>query len=124
MLCGLGGCGGLPVVADDFLRDLLDEAFFHQSADFEFDGPFGWHLYPLKGFGVLSDASGSELALEHAEVAKLQTVALAEFLDDFVEESLDDALDHDTLTIGALRNAVNQLFFGNGFRTTCHDSPV
>jgi len=95
-------------------RLFADESLFHDSADLELDGSFFGHRDALEGFGVLSDASGPDLAFENAEVSELQAVTVPQFLDDFVEEPLDHKLDDDALIAGLVGNAIDKFFLCDG----------
>src|SRR6185503_9249880 len=62
--------------------------------------------------GVLRHARGALARLEDAEVAELQTLAVAQGDDDMLDEALDGALDGRALLAGFFRNPVDQILLG------------
>lgn len=106
------GGGGLQRKARRFV-DLYfsrDQLGFHQSTDLEFDGPFRRNCHLFEGLGVLGDSRRPQPTLEDAEVAKLQTVPVAQLLNDRIQEGLDDVSDDCALGARRLRDAIDELF--------------
>jgi hypothetical protein len=92
---------------------ITDQPLLHQPADLELDGSFGGDFDLFQSLGVLRGAGGTDLALEHAEVAEFEAVALAQFLHDLVQKALHDALDQDPLGARLLGDTIDQLFLGH-----------
>ena len=61
--------------------------------------------------GVLRFALGSHLAFKHAEIAKFETIAARELLDNLVQELLNDAFHNVAFAALGLRDAIDQFLF-------------
>ena len=69
---------------------------------------------PFEGLWVLGDASGPPLGFKNTKVAELQTVTLAQFIDNLVQKSLYDLLDHYPLVTGKVSDPVYKLLLRSG----------
>jgi hypothetical protein len=90
------------------------KSHLHHAADFEFDGSLLRNFDALERLRILSHSRRSDFALEHAEISKFQAVAAAQFVDDVVKKSLNDALHDDALVPRSVRNAIDEFLLGDG----------
>jgi hypothetical protein len=94
----------------------VEQSLPHHPSHLELHRPLGGHADSLEGLGILGHAGGADLALEHAEVAEFEAVAPAEFLDDLIEEGLDQPFDDGTLEAMLLRETLDEFPLGDGLR--------
>ena len=90
----------------------------HQSSRFEHRPTLGWDANLLESLGILGHPRRSSPRLEYAETAKLNAIALGQFMDDFIEERLDHNLGASVRRTRALSDARDQISLGSG-----HDLP-
>ncbi len=83
--------------------------YFHKTACLEFDGTLWWNMDPFEGLWVLGNASGSLLGFKNTKIAELQAVTLAQLVDNLVQKSLYDLLDHYPLVPGEVSDPVYNL---------------
>ena len=98
-------------VADVLAADLLA----HQAADLELDDSLRGHFDLFESARVLCPARSAIARFEHAELSELETVAFSEFVDDRVEERLDDLLGYDLGDTSAIRDSIDEFFLGDSF---------
>ena len=96
------------------MNGILLEFYFHKTACLEFDGAFRWNMDPFEGLWVLGDAGSPLLGFKNTKVAELQTVTLAQLIDNLVQKSLYDLLDHNPLVASKVSDPVYKLFLRSG----------
>ena len=92
---------------------VFHQSLSHQTTDLEFHGSLRRHVYALQRFGILRHSGGPNPAFKNAEVAKFQTVAVAEFRDDLIQELLNHLLDNGPFVVRPLCDPINQVLFGD-----------
>jgi hypothetical protein len=86
----------------------------HQPSRFEYRPAVGWDTNLLESLGILGHPGCDGSRLEYAETAKLDAIALGQFMDDFIEERLNHALGASVCGAGALSDARDQISLGSG----------
>ena len=93
---------------------VVRESQLHEPTDLELDRAFGGNRHAFERLGILRGAGGPLSALEHAEVTEFQAVARSQFVDDLVQESLNDLLDHNLLACGLVGDSLDEFFLRDG----------
>jgi hypothetical protein len=90
----------------------------HQPSRFEHRPAVGWDTNLLESLGILGHPRRSSPRLEHAETAKLDAIALGQFMDNFIEERLNHSLGACVRGARVLSDACDEVPLGCG-----HDPP-
>ena len=99
------------------------ELHFHDPANLEFNCSLFRHFDALERLRILCRSGGTNTALKYAEVSKFQAVTLAKFLDDVIQEALNNAFDNDSLVARAVGVSIVRSFLVIVFMT-CTLNPV